>query len=103
MAKQQYIYTDANELILLVKMGSKRESRIFNAPEIQRVSFTRFTEKKLLGLKTVSGRRITIVCKGLGNVSYDEPDNKEFFEEYLTMLRKYCYENRVTFFDFPAE
>ena len=22
-------------------------------------------------------------------------------KEYLTMLRKYCYENRVTFFDFP--
>lgn len=100
---QQYIFTDANELVLLVKMGNKRESRIFNCTDVQRISFTEFTEKKFFGLKTVSGRRITFVCKGLGTVNFDEPEHKEFFEEYLTMLRKYCRENRVTFFDFPAK
>ena len=56
---QQYIFTDANELVLLVKMGNKRESRIFNCTDVQRISFTEFTEKKFFGLKTVSGRRIT--------------------------------------------
>lgn len=100
---QQYIFTDANELVLLLKNGNRRESRIFNCTDVQRVSFSRFTEKKLFGLKTVSGRRITIVCKGLGPVEFDEPSHKEFFEEYLTLLRAYCRENRVTFFDFPKE
>lgn len=100
---QQYIFTDANELVLLIKNGNRRESRIFNSTDVQRISFSRFTEKKFLGLKTVSGRRITIVCKGLGPVEFDEPAHKEFFEEYLSLLRKFSRENRVTFFDFPEE
>jgi len=98
----QYIFTDANELILLLKGKAGRESHIFNAADVQRISFSR-ASGKLLGVIPVSTRRITIICKKLGTVEFDETRHKQFFETYLTLLRRFCAENRVTFYDFPAK
>jgi len=102
MAKQ-YIFSDANELILLLKGKAGRESHIFNCTDVQRVSFANFTAKKLFGIIRKPARRITIVCKGVGPIEFDEPNHQQFFDGYLTDLRKFCKENRVTFYDFPAE
>lgn len=97
---EQYIFTDANELVLLLKGQAERVSHVFNCADVQRVSFSYYSEKKLWVIP-VKGRRITIVCKKIGSVEFDEHRHREFFDRYLDMLRKWCGENKVTFYDFP--
>lgn len=100
---QQVIFTDANELVLLLKGKDGRESKILNAPSVQRISFSNAMDEKLFGLIKTPIRRITVVVNGLGTIEFDENRHKKYFDEYLTMLRKYCAENRVTFYDFPEK
>lgn len=102
MAKE-VIFADANELVLLLKGKAGRESHIFNCTDVQRISFSNYTDKKLFGLIRKSARRITIVCKGIGPIEFDELKHLTYFEGYLELLRKFAKENRVTFYDFPKE
>jgi len=99
---EQYIFTEANELVLLLKGQAERVSHVFNSADVQRVSFSHYEEKRLWVIP-VKGRRITIICKKLGSVEFDENRHRAFFEQYLSMLRKWCQENKVTFYDFPKE
>lgn len=101
MAKQ-YIFTDANELVLLLKGQAERVSHVLNSTDVQRVSFSYYMDR-FLGIVPLKGRRITIVGKGIGTVEFDEIRHHKFFDNYLDMLRKWCQENRVTFYDFPKE
>jgi len=99
---QQYIFADANELVLLLKGKGGLESHIVNCADIRRISFGP-ARKKFLFLPVGQTRRITIIIKTLGTVEFDEYKHKEYFETYLAILRAYCRENRVTFYDFPAK
>ena len=100
--KQQVIFADANELILLLKGNVGRESHIVNCKDIQRVSFSRVTNTRLFGIVKIEERQITIICKSLGGtIQFDEHRHMEHFEEYLEILRRFCAENHVTFYDFP--
>lgn len=103
MAKQ-YIFADANELILLLKGKGGRESFIVNCKDIQRISFAQGKASGLQGLFGKKTRVITIICKKLGGtILFYENKHKEFFGQYLEILRAFCKENRVTFYDFPTE
>ncbi|MDO4740550.1 MAG: hypothetical protein Q4A66_07790 [Eubacteriales bacterium] len=96
---QQYIFTDANELVLLLKGKGGRESHVINSADIRRISFDT-APKKLLFFPVGSTRRIVIIVKTLGTVEFYESKHKEYFETYLDLLRAFCKENRVTFYDF---
>lgn len=97
---QQYIFTDANELVLLLKGKGGRESHLINCADIRRISFGT-APKKFLFVPVGATRRITIIVKSMGTIEFDESKHKEHFETYLTILRAYCKENHVTFYDFP--
>ena len=100
----QYIFADANELVLLLKGKGWRESHIINCKEIQRISFSTEKADGLAGLFGKQTRVITIICKKLGGtIRFFENKHKEFFPQYLDILRAYSKENRVTFYDFPQE
>ena len=96
----QVIYTDSAELILLLKGNAGRENHSIKAADIQRVSFSNVEVSKLFGLIKSQTRRITVICKKLGTIEFDETRHKEFFETYLTDLRQFCHNNHVTFYDF---
>ena len=102
MAKQQVIFTDKKELILLLKTGTGREPTNLISDQIQHIRFS-YVKNGLIGLLTGKKwmRRITVVAKGL-TVQFDESDHKAFFETYLTDLRDFCKRNYVTLDDFPA-
>ena len=100
---QQVIYTDLDELNLLLKAKVGRESHLISASDVRRISFSNYTEKKLFGLIRKPARRITMAIKGLPTIEFDEPRNAEYFEQYLTELRDFCRRNRVTFYDFPEK
>ena len=97
---EQYIFADANELVLLLKGKGGRESHLINASDIRRISFGS-APKKLLFIPVGKTRRITIIVKSMGTVEFDESKHKEHFETYLGILRAFCKENHVTFYDFP--
>lgn len=97
---QQYIFADANELVLLLKGQGGRESHVINCADIQRVSFGT-APRKFLFIPVGRTRRITIIVKKMGTIEFDECKHKEFFPQYLEILRAFCAENRVTFYDFP--
>lgn len=97
---EQYIFADANELVLILKGQGGRESHIINCADIQRVSFGA-APKKFLFFPNGTTRRITIIVKKMGTIEFDECRHQEFFPQYLDILRKFCAENRVTFYDFP--
>lgn len=99
---QQYIFADANELVLILKGKGGRESHIINCADIRRISFGS-AKKKLLFFPIGTTRRITIIVKSMGTIEFDESKHKEYFETYLGILRTYCKENHVTFYDFPAK
>lgn len=99
---EQYIFTDGNELVLLLKGQAERVSHVFKSEDVQRISFSHFSEKKFWVIP-VKGRRITIICKKIGSVEFDETRHRAFFEQYLDMLRKWCQANRVTFYDFQDQ
>ena len=102
--KRQVIFADANELILLLKGQVGRESHIVNCKDIQRISFARITNSRLFGMIKMEERQITIICKKLGGtILFDEHRHMEHFDEYLDILRRFCAENSVTFYDFPQE
>ena len=103
MAKQ-YIFADANELILLLKGKAGRESFIVNCKDIQRVSFAKGKASGIAGLFGAKTRIISIVCKKLGGtIQFYENGHREYFETYLGILRSFCKENKVTFYDLPEE
>lgn len=102
MVKQQVIFADGNELVLLLKGKGGREPHMLQAESVQRISFgyvpnffTKFNHKYI--------RAITVVAKGLGTIVYEETRHKNFFETYIPMLRDYCKRNHVTFYDFKEE
>ncbi len=99
MAKEQYIFADANELVLILKGKGGRESHIINCADIQRISFGE-ADQKFLGIPVGKTRRITIIVKKMGTIEFDECRHTQFFPQYLDILRAYCAENRVTFYDF---
>lgn len=100
---QQVIFTDGDELNLLLKTNTGRESHLFSPGDVRRISFGYYTDKKLFGLMKKQLRRISIVCKGFPLIEFDEGRNAEYFDQYLTELRAYCKRARVTFYDFPEE
>lgn len=103
MAQQQVIFIDGDELNLLLKTNTGRESNLFSPDDVRRVSFSYYTDKKLFGLIKKPMRRITLICKGFPTIEFDEGRNSEFFEQYLTDLRAYCKRTHVTFYDFPDQ
>ena len=101
---QQHIYTDTDQLVLLLKARQiGRKSHMINASDVQRISFVNYMHPKFMGLIEKPARKIQIMAKGIGMTEFLEPEEKEFFETYLVELRKFCKDNRVTFYDFPEE
>lgn len=100
MAKQ-VIFTDGNELILLLKATGGRQPFNFSGGDIQRISFGRCKGGFLFGLIPNKNRRITIVAKKVGTIEFDENKHRQYFDSYLEALRKFCLDNKVTFQDFP--
>lgn len=101
MAKEQVIFTDGNELTLLLKGKVGRDPYNIHAENVQRISFGYTCDGFWNKLKHRNVRTITVICKGIGTVQFDETAHKQFFEGYLTDLREYCKSNHVTFYDFP--
>lgn len=97
---QQVIYTDANEINMLLKGRAGRESFLQTKSQIQSISFISADKFKLWKV-IPRGRAIKIACS-LGDITFKEFQHKKYFELYLTMLRDYCHENRVTFHDFDT-
>ena len=95
--KEQVIFTDKAELILLLKAIAGREPRNVAAENVRRISF----DYAKGGLFRKQMRRITVVAKGVGTVEYDESAHRKFFDTYVTDLREFATENNVAFFDFP--
>ncbi len=98
MARQQVIFTDGDELVLLLKGKGGREPHIVNADNVQRISFG-YAQSALQKLLNKQSRQIMVIVKGLGTITYDEKKHKGFFDGYLTSLREYCRQNHVTFYD----
>jgi len=98
--KQQVIFTDGAELILLLKGDGGREPHNFLANKVQSVFFG-YEESKFVKLFTKKIRRITITVPRIGPIQFDERNHPKYFEKYLKMMRDYCSANNVTFHDFP--
>ncbi len=102
--KEQVIYTEDNELILLLKgpTGSGRQPQNIPANRVQSVFFG-YSDDKLKMLLTGKKRRITVTVPKLGAIEFDEYRHSKYFEQYLQMLKTFCEKYNVTFNDFPAE
>lgn len=96
---EQVIFTDANELNLLLKGKAGRESNLLTKSQVQSISFVSAKNNKLLGFIPIGSRSIVISCQ-LGVITFSERNHKQYFEHYLEILRQYCWENRVTFHEF---
>lgn len=96
---EEVIFTDANELNMLLKGKAGRESHILTKSQIQSISFISAKNNKILGIIPTNSRSIVINCQ-LGVITFKESQHKKFFEHYLEILKAYCKENRVTFHDF---
>ena len=94
--REQVIFTDKAELILLLKARVGREPRNIAADQVQSIRFSKVKG----GLFKKEMRQITIVAKGVGTIEYDESTHKQYFDSYVENLRKFAKENNVTFYDF---
>jgi len=98
--RQQVIFTEGAELILLLKGNAGRESYNFPADKVQSVFFG-YEDSKFVKLFTKKIRRITITVGRFGPVMFDERRHPKYFDQYIEMMKKFCAENKVTFHDFP--
>jgi hypothetical protein len=96
--REQVIFAEGAELILLLKANVGRTPYNVEAQNVQSIVFS-YVKGGLFSKKPL--RRIAIVVKNFSTVEYDEKSHKKYFDTYVELLRDFAHRNNVTFQDFP--